>query len=273
MGPLSGEGSVHMYTVHDRKLFLFASEQCRTGFLKAPHLMLEGPDPGLKPNASASERGRALLARAVDAMGGAERIDAVRTYFQRQETEAASGARTYRVVKTKWFDFAGNLRSDESWDGSGWATVRSAGAAFTLPAGEDLAELQVSAFEREMGHLLIAVLRTRNRDDAVVLHRGTGRIGKQEIEYVTVSCAGTNRTLGIDPSSGRVLTLGFRGRGPNLTVGRIEHRFADWRKVGEIELPFAWSAVFEGDPAPELAMALDMVEIDKSPPAELFQRK
>lgn len=272
MGPLSGEGSVAIHAVHDGRLFLFASKQCRDGFLKAPHLMLESDDPAPKATPAQIERGHALLERALAAHGGAARIDAAHSYSERSEANVDSGGTTYRVVKARWIDFDGRARSEESWNGEGWATVNAAEEAFASPSNEDLADSQRHAFEREMSHTLLAVLRAGRAIDAVVAHLGSSELGRQGIEYVAVARSGMTHTLGIDPESGRVLSLAFRDRGPDATVGRVERRFHDLREVAGILVPFAWSATFDGEPSDPLGVELTDIEIDGPLDPKLFAR-
>jgi YHS domain-containing protein len=272
MGPLSGEGSISIHVVHDGRIYLFASKQCREGFLKAPHLMLESDDPAPKASAAQIERGHALFERALAAHGGAARIDGVRTYSERSEADVDSGGTTYRVIKARWIDFDGRARSEESWNGKGWATVRAAEEAFAFPANEDLADSQRRAFDREQSHALLAVLRAGRAGDAVVVHVGSSELGRQGIEYVAIARSGVTHTLGIDPETGRVLSLAFRDRGPNATLGRVERRFRDLREVAGILVPFAWSTTFDGEPSDALAIELAEIEIDEALDPKLFTR-
>ena len=45
MGALSGEGTTDLFAVHEGKIYIFASEGCRRGFLKAPQKVLDRADP------------------------------------------------------------------------------------------------------------------------------------------------------------------------------------------------------------------------------------
>ena len=53
-------------------------------------------------------------------------------------------------------------------------------------------------------------------------------------------------TLGVDPSTGRVLTLAYRGRGPGGVFGEIVESFSDFRTVEGLSLPFKVTGTFNG---------------------------
>ena len=76
MGPLSGEGRTDLFGVHDGRIYIFASEACRTTFLANPDNLLEKPDAVAAGGRDADRRGRALLDQAIDAIGGASKIEA-----------------------------------------------------------------------------------------------------------------------------------------------------------------------------------------------------
>src|SRR5215510_10496247 len=93
MGPLSGVGSTNIHAVHDGRIYIFASQQCRNGFLAAPDKLIEHDDPPLAASREAEQRGRALLELVVERMGGAARVDSVNTYHEKFVSEQISGGK------------------------------------------------------------------------------------------------------------------------------------------------------------------------------------
>ena len=54
-------------------------------------------------------------------------------------------------------------------------------------------------------------------------------------------------TLGIDPKTGRILTVAFRGAGPDGTPGDVLQTFSDFRPASGLTLPFAQTSSLNGE--------------------------
>ena len=65
MGPGSGRGSPSRFAVHDGRIYVFASDQCREAFLKAPEKFLDPDEPAPADDAAARAAGAALVEKAV----------------------------------------------------------------------------------------------------------------------------------------------------------------------------------------------------------------
>lgn len=271
MGPLSGEGSVAIHAVHDRKLYLFASPQCRDTFLKAPDKFLERDDLPPPANEQADARGRELVARALEFIGGAAAVDAAKSLHASRDVKVESGGSTYAVRRETWHDFAGGrARRDQCWDASCWGNVltRDGGAALGSGGAEPLAESQRRALERELGHELLAVLKLHA--SATISATGARRIGEVDVEDVAVWSNGIGTTLSIEPESGGIVAASWRGRGPNATLGTVEVRFQQWSEAAALRLPRGFETRFEGALWSDHSGAHDVLELDVALDDALF---
>ncbi len=286
MGPLSGLGSPDRFAVHDGRVYVFASDACRKTFLASPERFLEPRDPEASGDEASAERARALLAKAVEAMGGAARVDGVTTYRERHEVERTSGGKTYDVGAEVLVAFPDSYRRDDWWNerveegtapkpSSPWGFVVTAGDAFrSEPDGESaLHRAQREALQQERLRRPLEILRARGRADFRAHAKGPSRVGDAEAETVAVSFAGTATTLCIDPASGRVLAIRHRGRPSSGAVGDVETRFADFREVRGLVLPFARSTSLDGKEIATAMVALDLVEVDVPIDAARFRRR
>ena len=84
-----------IYTVHAGRIYIFASEQCKAGFLKGPDKLLERDDSPPQGDDAAKKRGRELIELAVTAAGGAAKLDRLRTFRQAIEKREESGGKQY----------------------------------------------------------------------------------------------------------------------------------------------------------------------------------
>src|SRR5258706_13407563 len=94
MGPPAG-GNPDAYVVHDGRIYIMGSDECYRHFKAAPAKYLESAQPKQEWNPAAAERakGAALLKKAMDALGGADRF-AVKAYVETRKQESPNGSRT-----------------------------------------------------------------------------------------------------------------------------------------------------------------------------------
>jgi YHS domain-containing protein len=266
MGPLSGEGRCDIFTVHDGRVYIFASPQCRDGFLKAPEKMLESDDPPATGDAAAKRRGAELIDLAVKAAGGAAKLDGVRTYRQRRETQPESGGQKHTSNTTVCLAFPDRARYESTWDAKWWGhAVNGTRGFFATHDGfdRDMAASQVRAFQRENARLVITILKSRNQADFVAAALAQSSLDGQPVERVAVTVQGATTTLGIDPKSGRVLSAAYPARGgPRGVIGKLELEFVDWHTVDGVTLPVAWLSRFGGQPQGDEPTRLTAFEID-----------
>jgi YHS domain-containing protein len=284
MGPLSGAGSASIYAVHAGRIYIFASPQCRAGFLKSPEKLLEQDEPPPAADEAARRRGAELVELAVRGAGGAERVDRVRTYAERSERTEKHGDKDYRIVNTACIVFASPgastapseadaarraaglaYRQAESWNDAVWGHVLTPTACYAFGSDRPAVALvaaQRRALERLCNRHLLTIFRARARPDFIAAALGEGRVGERTIARVACAFDGTVAVLGLEAESGRVLTLGHAGRGATLAMGRIERTFTDWKTVDGVTLPTAWTATFDGQDAPSLRRTLASIEID-----------
>lgn len=254
MGPLSGEGTTKLFAAHNGRLYIFASEQCKARFLETPDAFLESPDPAPQTTEESRKRGRALLGKAVDALACMAGIDNLTSYQEQLARDEKSGETTYRVTNTLTIAFPGKVRSDECWNESCWGNALD-GKNGWLVSKDDVQPMepvQRAAFVRETTHPLM-ILRARDAADLVIVADGVKRTiavpeeGDVEVELVTVHRQGVTTTLGID-EVGRVRLMTLRGRGPNATLGEIEHIYSAFHDVGGLRMPGRVDVTFNGKP-------------------------
>src|SRR5215218_7584649 len=75
-------GNPSDYAVVDGKIYIFGSDDCHKKFVAAPEKFLPKPAPPMPATPAAAQQGRALLDKVAQAVGGAQRLDAVTAYIE-----------------------------------------------------------------------------------------------------------------------------------------------------------------------------------------------
>jgi YHS domain-containing protein len=274
MGPLSGMGTTANWATHEGKLYIFASESCRETFLANADRLLEHDDPMLDrelltPEAMA--KGREWIDRAIESIGGAERLDALRSLRTRRTERPVHNGVEYLHVTSRYERFPDDFAEVDAWDEDWWShAVSGENAFFSGSDGRirDMHPQQRRAVERDRARSLHAALRARTRGDffACELPPEAGD-DAQAVVRVATWFDGTRVDLVLDRASGRPVGMAYAGRGPSLMIGRVERRFTGFAEAGGLTLPNAWSTTFDGAPAEslgakDLAIAADPEDAD-----------
>ena len=271
MGP-STLGDPDLYLVHRGRIYLFGSPDCLKAFQAAPENFLdaEASAAAPAPSADALRRGRALVERAVEAAGGAQRIDRLKSYRESGSTrrQGRDGVTEIKISLVRVFP--ASFRQERVMPFGTLTTVVTPADAFFV-AGRNtggLIDVQRSAFEQSQKLTLLSILRARTAEGfkAAAAAKAGG------VEQVEVAFDGVSARLGVEAASGRVVSLAYRGRGPGGVFGEITQTFSDFRAAGGLTLPFKAEGAFNGRPEPTLSYTLDAVVLDGEVDAALFER-
>jgi len=266
MGPLSGSCRNDIYAVHDGKIYLFASTQCRDGFLKSPEKLLETDEPPIQAAADAQKKGRELLNRAARAIGPTEKLAALKTYRETIAKDPADKSESEPSLRVWTWQFPESYRSDESWGKSTYSmfVVGNDGRFIYPNESWEMASAQADALRRQSARHPLALLANRNQPGFTCAAAGRGMIAGADAELVTVNFDGATTTIGIDPGSGRIIATRHRDRGgPRATLGEVEKRYSDFREVDGLTLPYVIRcATFDGAPLDGKPSMLSAIEVN-----------
>lgn len=278
MGPLSGWGAPDRFEVYNGGIYIFASESCRKGFLSAPEDHLDHLDPVPAATRNAMKKGETLLASAIVAMGGAERIDGVKSFSARYTKTEEYQGRDVDSGSAWTYEFSGKIRKDSFWDTWSRSEILNGEDGFILNDYTiwTMHPSERFLFEKMASRNLLAILKARLRKDFQAVALGTAKRENQGIEkvvdQVAVSYGGNTTTLGIDQATGKIVSLAYRGRpgiGPN---GEIMEILADFREEEGLTLPFSRQVLFNGKPVDGQSFTWTTIEVNGEIEKSLFER-
>jgi len=243
-------GNPDLYLVHNGRIYVFGSEECQTLFKAAPEKYLElPPPPKAPPTAEMVKRGQALIAKAVEALGPAAKLDQLRT-LQRTEVR---GNEAKNILTLSLPD---SVRQETVRPTFTIAYVIAPAESFVVVnnRARPMADDNRAAIYKELNHDLIFLFRARTRPDFKASFAGNDTVDVELPEFTT--------TLAIDPGTGRVLSQTYRGRGPGGVLGQIVINYSDYRTVEGLSLPFKTTATFNGEPFPALSAIVEALTIN-----------
>lgn len=227
MGALSGLGRTNIYTRYEGKLYLFASESCRSTFLANPQATMDLEAAPLDAQAHQLAAGRALLEQVVVAQGGSALIDALDDF---EYVETRIGERNgkkqetvIRLLQTK----DGRIRYEQIVDGQWRWGVLFDGKQCQEFVGAQLGREIHPQGQRELRRLAaatpLALLRARKRPDFKVVIGEDGQVGDRPVRHLQVGFDGQRFDLAIGRDDHVIYAMSYRGQGPTLTYGELTH--------------------------------------------------
>ena len=243
-------GNPDLYFVHNGRIYIFGSEECQTLFKATPEKYLEVPAaPKSPPTAEMMKRGQELIAKVVETLGGASKVDQLVSF---QKTDLRGNP--VRNILT--FAFPDSLRQETVRQNFTLVSVITPSDSFVMANNgtSPMPEAGRAAIYKELYHELIVLLRARTRSDFKAWATGNSD--------VAVELPGFTTTLGIDPATGRVVSQTYKGRGPGGVLGEIAINYSDYRSVEGLSLPFKTTATFDGQPLPPLTATIEAIKIN-----------
>lgn len=270
-------GNPDLFLVHEGRIYLFGSPQCRDLFRAAPQRFLESPPaPPLAETADAAsrEQGRRLVEAAVVAMGGAEVLDGVERFEVRAREAAGAGEGAAPLASAWTYHFPDHVRLEEQRPFGLLTWVMTPSGAFnqferiTYP----LNEVQSAHLKQRLARHVLGLLKARRETGFVSATLSAARVGETAVERVAVTGGGADATLGVDPATGRVLSLTYRDRFDDGAWGEVVEEYSDFRAAGGLTLPFRVLTTWNGQPWPGRTRVVETVAVNRELPAGTFER-
>lgn len=272
MGP-GVEADPDLYTVYKGHIYAFGSDNCLKMFKAAPESFIEAQPTitGVSATPEALRQGLALIEKAVAALGGEKKLDSLKSYREQGKFVTTSPAGQDKTNLT--IVFPDRIRRE---------TVRPFGTLVSVAApNESFASFDGRANpmrigarreleKQELQRTVLGILRMRKSANFRAIASGQAKSGETNLEQVAVVFDDLNLTLGIDATTGRILTLSFHGRGANGAFGEIVETFGDFRTVDGLSLPFKTDTTWNGQPTRSLV--LDGISVNSDIDPSLFQK-
>ncbi len=229
-------------------------------------------DEVVEVTAESEQKGRRLIAKAVEGIGGAERLDALKTYRSEVSAEATTPQGSMALKARAIIVLPERLRWELTLPFGTMVQVLNGEHSFSqTPQGTGpLPEAQRGQLEKSLRRQVPVLLGRRDSESFKAVATGAGEVGGTGVEMVQVELSGDTNTLGIDPETGRVLSIIYRGTNFMGAPGKLEEHFSDFREVDGLILPFASSTTFNGEPM--LSGSVQSTEVDVTIEKSVFEK-
>ncbi|MFQ5719209.1 MAG: M16 family metallopeptidase [Acidobacteriota bacterium] len=212
------------------------------------------PEPETTKVAATEEgkkQGLKLLARAIDAVGGAAAVDGVQSVAQVGNATLTTPQGDLSVAMASTMNYPASFRQDMTLPFGKITMVMTPDDAFLIsPQGTAaMPDSQRATQEKSIHRNLLYILKARNEPDFVAVAAGDGEVNGTKVGLVQVEVAGDVVTLGIDPVTGHLLQMSYQGNNPvSGALGQVVQTFSDFRKIdGGLTFPFAAEQSFNGE--------------------------
>ncbi len=218
--------------------------------------------PGAKTATDSTPEGRALLARVAEAMGGSEKLQAVKSVQQKASMKMKTPQGEMSIEAESLLVFPDRQRQQMRTPMGEMTSVVSPEASFvSMPMGtrEMPASQRESALKEMRTHPI--ALAQRASDPALrVRDAGTEKLGDVLARILELSLEGSDVRWHVDPASGRILRTTSRTMGQ---AGPIEQAFdySDWRMVDGVAFAFKRTIKRDG----EDAGAIELTDVKLNP--------
>jgi predicted Zn-dependent peptidase len=197
----------------------------------------------------AKAKGQALVAKAVDGYGGAAALDGLKTYTSAGQVVAKTPQGELTLESKESFALPDRFRQDMTLPFGQMAIVLAgADGWMQSPQGEQAMPASMRGqIEEQIASTPLLLLRHRSEPGFEAVAAGEGKAGDVATALVAITFKGRTTTLGVDPTTGRVLSAAFKGAGPDGTPGDILQTFSDFRPVKGLTLPFGQVSLRNGE--------------------------
>ncbi|MGA9771581.1 MAG: hypothetical protein WBV94_21290 [Blastocatellia bacterium] len=276
MGPATG-GNPDLFTVYKERIYVFGSPECKVKFEAAPENYLEHKQEATLKVAATPEarrKGLLLIEKAVESIGGASKLDGMISYQEKSTSVQKGPQGDLEIKSTKTVIFPDRTRLERVMRFGTIVDVLAPGNSFTVfPGGSrTMSAPQRAEQEKQIRRNQLAILRARKSAGFHATATGSGKAGETVVEQVAVDLDGLSMTVGIEGSSGRILSLSYHARGAMGAFGEIVKTFSDFRTIEGMTLPFKTTTTFNGEPVPELSPAVESLTINGKIDPAIFEK-
>jgi YHS domain-containing protein len=271
-------GNPSDYLVHDGKIYIFGSDACHKAFAAAPAKYLQPAPAPMPADPAAARRGAALLDKAVAAVGGAAKLDALTSYAETSSEIQKRPTGDITVSVRRMWQFPSGVRFDRTaqlpnGQRPTYGTLLTSAGAFSLggPAPAPVIPEALPSVQQDMWRQIVPLLRARRQRGVTVAALPSATVDGVAVDRVRVRRAGMDVTLNLDARTGKIHSTTFIDRGPESTFGEITLIYLDFKPVQGLTLPFSEKGLFNGAPQPALARSIDAITVNEPLDAALFR--
>jgi YHS domain-containing protein len=246
MGPLSGGGDSDRFVVHAGGIYVFASDACRNTFLKSPDRYVIREDPKIAQDEESSKRASDVLDRAVEALGGKEKLLSLKTLGIDLEIILKTPESETRFIRKSILGHDFDYFTEDVYDTyrGGWKISGGRGF-FTWGKGEYAAPSVSRFMTRTLMHEPVAVLKSFLAGKCQAMISATGEDADSDSDAVIVNTGEGSTTLIVDRKTGQIKGTRFDGWG-NLGMSRFERTYEDFSTFDGLSLPRKISTRVDG---------------------------
>jgi len=276
MGKSAG-GNPSDYLVHDGRIYIFGSDGCHKKFAEAPEKYLPRPAAPFPSSPTAKKDGSRMVERAVAALGGAARLDAISTYSETSIQKQRRGDVEVPVTtKTTW-RLPDAVRAERSMEAMGqqmssamlmtpegaWFMAR--GQAYPVPAAGR------PGLQLDFGRNPVILLRHRKDAGFKAAALEQASVDGVTLDQVRVVNGAIDVVLRLDAGTGRIHSVVFSDRNNDGEVGTMAVAYTDFRNESGLQLPHALAGSFNGQADPAQAITVTSIALNPTLDAALFE--
>jgi zinc protease len=234
---------------------------------------IPSPDAGkAKPAAASNPEGRALLAKVIEAMGGAEKLRAVHALRTTASVDAKTPQGEFNV---DFVDLA--IFPDRMWRkmktpmGEMTMVVTPSAGFMAAPQGtRDLEDAQREDMIDEVKRDEISIAQHADDPKYTFTAAGSAKVGDADAEVLDVNADSAEVRWFIDPKSGRILRTSQRVTGMNGAPSDQVVDVSDWKEFDGIQFPTKAKLTNDGQDGG--SVEIKQIEINPAVDAKLFEK-
>jgi len=227
--------------------------------------------PGMS-DAQASARGAEIVAKAVDALGGADKIDHVKSVRIVAQNSMMTPRGEMSMKSTVVAALPDRFRQEMSTPGGSVTMVVTPSDSFVnTPMGiQPLPDSRKAGVMKAIARQPFRLLQRRGEKEFTARYEGTDMVDSTKADVVAITLDGETVRYAVDPASGRILRASYKGTGPMGEPGEVISTFSDFRDAGGLVLPYKTKQSVNG----ESVGSADLEEVSVNVPVDdaLFAR-